>query len=383
MKHISFSLLLLLIQINFASASDTTTVTDSTYFLKNKVFSIELDIENGGILAAKDIRASAFENAYYNGVNLRLGWRAREAKNTYDILYNNPTYGVGIYSSTFGNDIVGSPFALFGFVQIPIQPPSNKRWTFDYRIGLGLSGNFKPYDEDDNPLNIVIGSKNNVFIDFGLRAQYLLNRNFKAGLGLSFHHFSNGALQLPNKGINLVPISASLTYSPSFEPARINKEIIEPYPTNWLYHINYGVGFKQIEKDSDTLYFKSTLSFYGSRHVDHKWRVGAGIDLFYASSGNIESIAGNKSGKLGSKISGGPAFYLAHILNPRLVLNGNIGYYIHNRRFNGEIKKTFVRAGFRYYVYKNLNAGISIKAHLGKADYIEWTMGYTLGKRFY
>lgn len=366
-------------------------LTDQTYariplgidtaFIKKKKFSIELELENGGILAASDIKSSTFENAYYNGLNLRLGWKSKKPTSDYDLLYNNPTYGIGIYSSTFNTDIIGSPYAVYGFVQIPFLTEKNNRIKFDYRIGLGLSGNFKPYDEDKNPLNLVIGSKNNVYIDFGIRSQYTIHPKLKAGLGLSFHHFSNGALQLPNKGINLIPVTASLTYHFQPDEFTLDKSLISPLPDNWLYHINYGIGFKQVERDSDKLYFKSTFSVYASKHTDHKWRLGGGFDIFYSSSGNSARIAGPKSGRLGAKLSGGPTFYLAHILNPRLVLNGNIGYYIHHQRFNGEIRKTFLRAGMRYYVYKNLNAGISIKAHMGKADFIEWTTGYTIGRQ--
>lgn len=130
----------------------------------------------------------------------------------------------------------------------------------------------------------------------------------------------------------------------------------------------------------DQKFFKSTLSMYASKHVSYKWRIGGGVDIFYSDSGNNEEIAEDKTGKLSAKLSGGPAFYLVHVLNNDLVLNGNVGYYIHNQSFNGEINKIFLRAGFRYYVYKNINAGISIKAHKGKADFIEWTVGYTFNR---
>ena len=210
----------------------------------------------------------------------------------------------------------------------------------------------------------------------GIRAQYSLTPHWKLGAGLAFHHFSNGALALPNKGVNLVPVTLSAAYQ--FNPdIKINRDsVLKPYSKKIMYHINYGVGFKQLRDDWDRRFFKTTISAYASRHVSYKWRLGGGFDLFYSASGNEREIAGDRTGKLSSKLSGGPSFYLAHILNERLVLNGNVGYYIHNQRFNGEIKKFFLRAGGRYYVYKNINAGVSIKAHMGKADFIEWTVGY-------
>ncbi len=367
------------IDILFAQDVDSDSLSQGN----EKIFLIEVDVENGGILAASDIKSSTFQNAYYNGLNLRIGWKAKNPHKSYDILFNNPIYGVGFYSSTFNNSIVGKPFALYGYMQTPFFTEKTKKIKFDYRIGLGLSGNFNPYNTEQNPLNLVIGSKNNVFIDFGISAKYAFTSKLKGGVGLSFHHFSNGALRLPNKGINLMPVTASLTYQ--FDPNNpLPKKLPDSsLPTHWLFHLNYGFGFKQIYEEWKHNYFKSTLSFYASRYADYKWRIGGGIDLFYSSSGNSEVIAQEKSGKLSSKLSGGPVIYIAHVLNPRLVLNGNIGYYVHNQRFNGEIRRTFLRAGIRYYVYKNINAGVSIKAHLGKADFIEWSTGYTFGKRLF
>jgi len=341
---------------------------------------IEAELEEGGILADGELKETTFNSAFYTAVNVKVGWRITASNDSYFKLYNNPIYGIGFYSSTFHNNIVGSPYALYGFVQTPFGNINNPRWGFDYRIGLGLSGNFKPYNQEDNPLNLAIGTKNNVFLDFGISSQYKINNHFRAGMGLAFHHFSNGALRLPNKGINLIPVTFSVTYQPDGKKIRKDTTAMPPLSKKILYHLNAGAGLKQIKRDSSKRYFKSTLSFYASRNVSYKWRLGLGADLFYSASGNNEEIAEDKTGKLSAKLSGGPSIYVVHILNEDLVLNGNVGYYIHNQEFNGENKKIFLRAGFRYYVYKNLNAGVSIKAHQGQADFIEWTIGYTFNR---
>lgn len=347
--------------------------------IKRSSIIFEFETENGGILAQKGLDKT-YEGAYYEGINVKVGWQQRAKQDQYYQIYHYPIYGIGFYSSTFHNDIIGSPFALYGFVQTPISPREESRWSYDYRIGLGLSGNFTPYDEEYNPLNLVIGSRNNVFIDFGIRAQYQFHPKWKAGAGLAFHHFSNGALALPNKGVNLAPFTLSINYQPNTNIMLRRDSVLVPYSRKWQYHLNYGVGWKQLRQDLDEHFFKTTVGLYASRHISYKWRLGAGLDLFYSSSGNAEEIAGDKSGKLSSKLSGGPSLYVAHILNNRLLLNGNIGYYIHNQEFNGEIQRFYLRAGARYYVYRNFNAGVSIKAHMGKADFIEWTVGYTFNR---
>lgn len=360
---------------------------DSTHTLKEavpyrkKVITITLDVENGGILGSSKTKSNVFENAYYNGLNLRMGWRSDNPVHDYGLLYSNPIYGIGIYSSTFNTSVIGKPYAVYGFFQAPFLTQRKHAIEFDYRIGLGLSGNFTPYDEEQNPLNLLIGSKNNVFIDFGIQAQYSITPHLKGGIGLSFHHFSNGALQMPNKGVNLIPITASLTYQQKPDSKHIYKSPITPFPTDWHVHMSYGFGFKQFDKEDKNHHFKSTISLYASRFVNHKWQLGGGVDIFYSDTGNKKKFAGERYKKMSSQFSGGPSLYFAHVLQPRLILTGNMGYYLHKQKFNGEVTRTFLRAGFRYYVFKNIHAGISIKAHMGKADYIEWTTGYTFGRK--
>lgn len=340
----------------------------------------EMELDNGGIVKQKGLKNITYKNAYYQGIHLRIGWKQLGTNDKYNQLYNNPVYGVGFYSATLNKSSIGSPYALYGFIQVPLKHEQSSKWLYDYRIALGLSGDFNPFDKVNNPSNQVIGSENNVYISFGFRVQYKFHPNWRMGMGVSFHHFSNGALALPNKGINLIPLSLSLNYQPQKEIPVQRDVPIKPYSRKWMYDLHYGMGFKQLREDINKLYLKISLAFYASRHVSHKWRIGGGLDIFYAASGNKKEIAEDKAGRISSIFSGGPSFYLVHILNERLILNGNIGCYIHKQRFNGEVNRFFLRAGIRYYIYKNLNAGLSIKAHMGKADFIEWTLGYTINK---
>lgn len=346
----------------------------------------QLEHESGGELKFNERTKQTLADSYYSGFNFRVGFQTQRSDSTqriYHQLYNYPIYGIGIYGSTFGQEHLGRPYAVYGFVSIPIKPQVNKRWNYSYRIALGLSGRFNPYNEDDNPLNLIIGSKNNVFIDLGAQANYMLSRRFQVGAGISFHHFSNGALALPNTGINLLPLSLAVTYIPSSKPFDFRKD---PYPALGKVeqlHFNYAFGLKQIDREHDKKYFKSTLGAYYSKHFGYKWRLGAGIDVFYSASGNDNYIAGLQTGKFSSLFSYGTSFYVDHVLTRRLYLNGNAGVYLHRNKFNGESTPVYLRIGMRYKVYKEFFTGVSIKAHGGKADFIEWTTGYgiQLGKR--
>ncbi len=343
----------------------------------------QLEHENGGVITGNERAQESLEDAYYNAFNLKIGWQTQRGGDIYHELFDYPIYGVGIYSSTFGLSHMGSPFALYGFVAIPIHARPDKRWNFNYRIALGLSARFNPYNEDSNPVNLIIGTRNNVFIDAGAQVNYRLSSKFQGGLGLAFHHFSNGALRLPNTGVNLLPLTAAITYIPSGGNFDFRKESVAPERKEFEWHTNYAFGFKQIDYDNPRRYFKSTFGTYLSRHFGYKWRLGLGFDVFYSGSGNHAEVAGEKKGHFGSLFSGGPSFYIDHVLTSRLYLNGGAGYYLHRNEFNAENKPYFLRVGARFYTYKNFYNGVSIKAHGGRADFIEWTTGYSfrLGSR--
>jgi len=348
---------------------------------KRKQVIVQLDVENGGMLVPNQEIAQSLGDVYYNGVNLRVGWQTDKDGDAYHQLYNYPIYGLGLYASTFRKPEIGTPTALYGFIAAPIGAGWFKRWDFNYRISLGLASNFEPYDEENNPLNVLLGSHRTVFIDLGAQTNYRLSSHLQVGLGVSFHHFSNGSIRQPNKGINLLPLSATLTYIPYRQTPDFTETELPELDEKGQIHLQYAVGIKQFDPSNRKRYFKSTLGIYWSYAVGYKWRLGVGGDLFYSDSGNQLEIAGNAVNEIGSMFSGGPAFYVDHVLTNRLYLNGNVGVYVHRKVFNGEIKPVFLRLGTRYKVWKNAYVGVSIKAHAAKADFVEWTMGYTIQRR--
>ncbi len=351
-------------------------VHDSTKAKKNISWLLQLEVENGGMIKENQTIRSDFEDVYYNGINLRIGWQTHGGKDFYNRLYNYPVYGLGVYASTFHSTEIGKPIALYGFVAVPMFPARFRRWDLNYRISLGVASNFRPFDAEENPLNIMLGSRQNVFADIGAQVNYRLNNRWQAGAGIAFHHFSNGAIRLPNMGINLLPLTLSLTYRNS-DRVQFTPVTIPPAERDGRMHIHYAAGIKQMSRDINDRYFKSTLGVYWSLPAGHKWRLGVGGDLFYANSGARKEFAGERAGKLSAVLSGGPALYVDHILTRRLYLNGNAGWYLNRNEFNGEVRPVFLRIGIRYKVLRNLYTGVSIKAHNAKADYIEWTTGYT------
>lgn len=337
---------------------------------------IQLEIENGGMLYKNQQVRDDLGEIYYNGLNLRIGWQTEQGKDVHHQLFNYPIYGIGLYSSTFRKEAIGTPNALYGFVAIPIKPGRFRRWDFNYRISLGLASNFEPYDEENNPFNTLLGTHRNVFIDLGLQANYRMANHLQIGAGFAFHHFSNGAIRKPNTGINLVPLTVALTYQPVPKRFDFDKDSIPPLQENNEFDVSIATGIKQFSYRGDR-YIKSTLGVFWNRPVSYKWRLGFGANVFYSQSGGDPRQAGSNAATFGALFSGGPAFNIDHFLTSRLYLNGNVGCYVHRNRFNGESDPVFLRMGVRYRILNEAYMGVSIKAHKAAADFVEWTVGYT------
>ena len=67
------------------------------------------------------------------------------------------------------------------------------------------------YDKEKNPLNMVVGSNTNAYINLGflLNWQISSNTNLRGGVGVT--HYSNGNTSYPNSGVNTIRASVGVT----------------------------------------------------------------------------------------------------------------------------------------------------------------------------
>lgn len=88
----------------------------------------------------------------------------------------------------------------------------SKRFSLDYRFENGLGWCSRPYDGFTNEDNEFVGSPLSIYFGFGLYAGYRVAQQWELTLGGEFKHFSNGALDRPNKGINTAGASIGAKY---------------------------------------------------------------------------------------------------------------------------------------------------------------------------
>ncbi len=336
---------------------------------------LEFRFENGAMLSNDtELGDQLVNSSYYNGIDVRLGFRKTNPDDIYGTVYRRPYMGIGWYSSTFQNADIGKPNALYYFMTIPFVFEQNKKLTFNYTGAFGLSYNFNPFDSIQNPANIFIGSYRNCYVHLGLEANYKFSEKWQANATLGFKHFSNGSFKKPNYGINLIPLTLGVTYKVGDDKVEHYRRPVPEFIKNNQLNLTLAFGSKNYVNE-DPNYLKMTMGINYLRAVNYKYRIGVGIDVFYSGASELRTESGTSSFSDAFSYAIVPNW--EWIITEKLYIPLGVGIYLHRNVENDEKYGYYERAGIRYRVTDHLSAGVTIKAHAGVADYFEWTLGYT------
>lgn len=343
--------------------------------------SFSFSYETGPMLSNGTDWGDEIKNAVdYKAVDVKFGWR-RISKNTFNYLYRYPILGFGFNTTLKEYKEIGMPHTVYGFMEIPFSGPGLKRRiNFGYFTQLGLGFNLKPYDSLANPNNKYIGSKVNAYMHVGLNTTVRISRrtDFQASFGLK--HFSNGSAKKPNAGINLFPLNVAMRIKlgeiepiPSEIPQIGKKELL----TFWNIALYSGVKNYEI---GDPAYFRGGIGVNYMLEPAYKYRLGLGMDLFWAQG--MEARFPGESFSFKDQTSLAVVGAWEWQLTERLYVPIALGAYLYRNEMNQEMTWFYERIGARYRFDNRMFAGLQIKAHKAKADFFEFTVGYTVaGKK--
>lgn len=212
-----------------------------------------------------------------------------------------------------------------------------------------------------------------------------LSKRISLDAGIRLTHFSNGAMKFPNAGINL--------YAP-FVGIRYNLIVKEPIPREQLkvqkidnrdeMNIILASGKRSVrntETPNQHMVSLINMSFEYLKPANSLFKYGLGLDVGIDQNRNLSIDGDNielasKSKQLFSSVS-----VLGQFRANRLAVQAGIGYEIFNNdklHFSNVVHQ---KIGLRFHVHNNFFAGIAIKAqNFSRADYIEWSVGYSISK---
>lgn len=343
---------------------------------KPNLWYIEPSIRYGRV-----IRVSPETNYLWNtdihSFELRVG-KQTDGSHEWEQWFRYPDYGIALRYSNFNLDMLGDKYALFGFINgYFVHRP---KFSFFYQLGAGVCFWTKHYDFYTNHDNVFVGSVGSAHIDVNLGITARMSPHTDLVLRTDFSHSSNGVLRLPNNGINGLTLSVGVRGRITDQVERVRTMDSLYTPKNSLY-FTVSPSVKQsrheftTNRDVKPYYcFASMLEIGYLRQPSPKFRYGGGFDFFY----NSEILtylpeAERRQGKCFMQ----SIFGQIDLIYGRLVLHGGVGAYLF--RYYNFYKPYYERLGFQVLLgpQRNHAIGASIKAHLGRADYIEWTYSYS------
>lgn len=315
--------------------------------------------------------------------------------------FGRPYYGGGIVGFDYlKNNNMGSPFAVYGTFGGTIKETPTHSWN--YETSGGFAFNWTPYDLKKGYNNQTFGSSVSIYINLGANYKYYLGKHFDLGLGLNFNHFSNGALKLPNKGMNTFSPKLSLTYhfnEREFAP-KDTLSAFDKYSTLDMnvfggvrHSIFYGKdpGFEDFDVDMIRKFEGKYHQNWGletvyHRQVTYKSSLGLGIGLMYDEDYNNKFYQDQDGVIQNTKRFEREQLLLNIFPSYRLSISKfaiqiQPGFYIFRKTIDRRYDKTFFyqRVGFQYTIGKNFLIGIGLRSFkFHKADYIEWRLGYRI-----
>ncbi len=303
-------------------------------------------------------------------------------------LYNYPKFGFGIQYLWFPQTSeIGNPFAFYGIFEGPIH-----RWKkaqLDWGFHFGMAYGWNPQSAT-NPHNVLLGSKGSLYAHLGIIYHQNITNHLGLEASVGFSHASNGALKMPNFGLNLFDPRLTLTYSLNYEDKEFKKREITPSQTKNEVSLSYAIGTKQIDVSgsdsvSGALFENTNFTIYNfvllyQRQISLRSKIGAGIDFTMDPSDNAHGIVvGDKNAVYPPTFSETAklALVLSYELNiGKLSLILQPGFYVY-RTTHDPTPFFYQRVGTRYELYKGLYAGASLRAvNFGQADWVEFTFGY-------
>lgn len=320
------------------------------------------------------------------GVDIRLG-RQTNGEKVWESYFNYPNIGLDFRFEHHGLngffDIdnqttinLGNSYSIFGYCNGHII--NHPKFQFDYTWGGGLS--FWP-----NYGNRLISTPLTVHLNLDFGPVFRLNDHWDLLMRAVFSHASNGAVIVPNKGINVLGGQIGTRYFPKGRATLVDQSHDSIFhKSNTIYALD-GIGFYESTAIDDLFCIGNTFQVGYTRTFHPCFRYGAGIDFLYSGENKVMYAVNNESERFRAVdyFSMAP-FASFDILYGNFVLHFSVAYYLWQpaEYLPKGYQKYYERIAFHYHFghQKRFFAGAGMKVHRDCIDYIEWTVGANLWK---
>lgn len=359
--------------------------------LSHDHYSLQLSYQNGTVFGTNEflqgLNAAGMPIDSYQVLSVRLARQTTGAK-IWEQFYRYPRYGIGMFMADFRSKELGRPLSVFGFFTGPVFRIRHFSLTYDFALGLSFLWN--RYNPLTNPYNISISTDVNSMIEVGTGAEFRVFPRVNTGIEFGLNHFSNGAIALPNRGVNGAFLKYSLRYDfYTNDPIKIRNPIEKFKDINeWIIACYTGFNklaiplkIQPVQKHPTEPVFAMGIFGIYHRQLDYKSKIGAGIEFGYIGLINPQYInyvnglhVNRKPDIRRFAFSIFPSYELAF---NKFSLFAEAGFYLYRNELIKKSPVFYQRVGFKYFFSDHCFAAIQVRAfNFMSAEMIEWTMGH-------
>lgn len=325
----------------------------------------------------------------FQALNIKLSTQTT-GETLQEKVFNCPLWGLGFKILDFDNiNEIGIPLALYGFIDIPLL--RKQRFSVNAELGFGLSFNWHSFNPITNQYNVALGLSQAFMTDAGVNLNYELSDHFDLLAGVNFSHYSNGAIKMPNFGINSYAPKIGIKYN-FYESPEFVKYKVPKYKPHSEWVLSAFAAMKNIIFDSVDIEIKEKYEgvffpVYGfsalyNWQISHLSKFGIGATFNYNGSINaqvaienneLDAVDGLFKEKLQLSIYPSYEFCIDKI---SIILQP--AFYIYRKAYKNQSPIFHQRISINYLITESIYAGITLRDYSMHADFVEWTLGYRI-----
>ena len=320
------------------------------------------------------------EPAFYTA--LVAGWATNDR--TWGAPIGAPLLRIAVSRQSLGNSgVLGNAYGVVPSLQFLLL--RRQKWTYLFGAGLGISYMDKPYLQNVNEKNTVIGSAISFFGAADLAVKYRLNDNFQLGAALLLTHYSNGNYKQPNLGVNIASPCLSISYHYKYNKKNTLETAVNTnYTIDKNVHLflrgSYGLTERGLDGPKYPVYI---IGVGAARRVGAVHRFTAGAEYIYNTSpyqflvhtGQLDAATARTQTERG-------VIFVGHEL-----LMGHVGFVteggVYLNKHYSQHSWISTKIGFNFYPqhqqkHSRLQAylGTYIRAYFGEAEFVEVVGGF-------
>lgn len=313
--------------------------------------------------------------------------------------YDYPRASFQLFYGTLGNKkVLGNIAGLL--YELSFEKKLSDKLYVQAVPAFGIAYFNRPYDEVNNPENILVGSHVTFCAAAQVSARYYFNPFWSADFHVGAYHSSNSHYKLPNLGINLPNVGVGVRYHINPLSMLFGKKDLT---TDRKLHVSMRIALGLNEQGASTFPVNGPRypiylgALYATKYFTPVNKLHAGVEGWY-NTGVFDFIT-SQDFYDSKQYMQSSAFQLVlghEFLFGHFSLFTNGGVYVYNPFYKEKLRrariddtknklKTWItaRLGFQYYLRdatlytrKNLFIGCYIKTNFGQADFLETSLGY-------